>query len=204
MTLILKDVNEITKSLIMHHNHSRRNDLSAMPEYSSVRVNGRGVIGATRCNIVVQAGESTRTVLDAIHCLTSKGVGGVSIDAELVTEDDSPQSTCEAALRALSNGRAVGGIYNVTGQNQGLAQAIGEMRWPRRPLYITHELHEATKLFLRSGVIDFLITENLESIMNVVRRFLIGLRTGTARCGEINVVPTELISKFNLQSRTGL
>ena len=276
----------------------------------------------------MQAGESTRTVLDAVHCLTSKGVGGVSIDAvasqsdvetlgligtlglqsdafallgkntervgaallklrrsdipvialisdldanvrstyigadnraagelagfifgrclerescaqvaiiacnlayrcwedreigfrsllrrrfpqinivELVTEDDSPQSTCEAALRALSSGRAVGGIYNVTGQNQGLAQAIGEMRWPRRPLYITHELHEATQTLLAvRRVIDFLITENLESIMNVVRRFLIGLRTGTARCGEINFVPTELISKFNLQSRTGL
>ena len=123
---------------------------------------------------------------------------------ELVTEDDSPQSTCEAALRALSNGRAVSGIYNVTGENQRLAQAIGEIRLPRRPLYITHELHEATERLLRSGVIDFLITENLESIVNAVRRFLIGLRTGTARCGEINLVPTELISKFNLQSRTGL
>jgi len=310
----------------MHHNHSRRNDLSAMPECSSVRVTSRGIIGPTRCGIVVQAGEFTRPVLDAVDRLTNKGVGGVSIDTvasqsdeetleligtlgqqsdafallgkntervraallklrrsdipvialvsdldanvrstyiggdnraagelagfifgrcleresgaqvaisacnlayrcwedreigfrsllrrrfpqinivELVTEGDSPQSTCEAALRALSNGRAVGGIYNVTGQDQRLAQAISEIRLPRRPLYITHGLDEATEPFLRSGVIDFLITENLESIVNVLRRFLIGLRTGAARCREIILVPTELISKFNLQSRTG-
>ena len=327
MILIENDVYEVTRLLNINHNHSQIDDLTAMPEYSPVRITTRGIIGATRCSFVVQAGEFTRPVLDTVHRLTNKGVGGVSINAvssesdeetleligtlgqqsdafallgkntervkaallklrrsdipvialvsdldanvrstyiggdnraagelagfifgrcleresgarvaiiacnlayrcwedreigfrsllrrrfpkinivEFVTEGDSLQSTCEAALRALSNGRAVGGIYNVTGQNQRLAQAIGEIRLPRRPLYITHGLHEATEPFLRSGVIDFLITENLESIVNVVRRFLIGLRTGTARCGEINLVPTELVSKFNLQSRTGL
>jgi len=123
---------------------------------------------------------------------------------EIVTESDSPQATCEAALRVLSDGRAVGGIYNVAGQNQGLAQAIREIRLPRRPLYITHELDEATEALLRDGVIDFLITQNLESIVNVATRFLIGLRTGTARCGEINLVPIELISQFNLQAWAAL
>ena len=92
----------------------------------------------------------------------------------------------------------------MAGQNQGLAQAIREIRLPRRPLYITHELDEATEALLRDGVIDFLITQNLESIVNVATRFLIGLRTGTARCGEINLVPIELISQFNLQAWAAL
>lgn len=123
---------------------------------------------------------------------------------EVVTESDSPQAACEAALRVLSNGRAVGGIYNVAGENHCLAQAISEIRLPCRPLYITHDLDEATEPLLRAGVIDFLITQNLESIVNVARRFLIGLRTGAARHGEVNLVPIELISKFNLQPRTAL
>ena len=123
---------------------------------------------------------------------------------EVVTESYSPRATCEAALRVLSHGRAVGGIYNVAGENQGLAQAISEMPLHRRPLFITHELDEATEPLLRAGVIDFLITQNLDSIVNIARRFLIDLRTGGAGCGKVNLVPIELISKFNLESRTRL
>jgi LacI family transcriptional regulator len=312
----------------MYHYHSRANDLSAMPEYPSIRVATRGIVGATRFNIVVQAGAVfTRSVLDAVHRLTNKGVGGVSINAvasesdeetldligtlgqqsdafallgkntervkaallelrsfgipvialisdldanvrstyiggdnraagqlaglifgrcleresraqvaivacnlayrcwedreigfrsllrrrfpqielvEVVMESYSPQATCEAALRVLSHGRAIGGIYNVAGENQGLAQAISEIRFSRRPLFITHELDEATEPLLRAGVIDFLITQNLDSVVSVARRFLIDLRTGGAGCGKVNLVPIELISNFNLQSRTRL
>jgi LacI family transcriptional regulator len=119
-------------------------------------------------------------------------------------ESYSPQATCEAALRVLSHGRAVGGIYNVAGENQGLAQAISKIRFPRRPLFITHELDEATEPLLRAGVIDFLITQNLDAVVSVARRFLIDLRTGGAGCGKVNLVPIELISNFNLQSRTRL
>jgi LacI family transcriptional regulator, galactose operon repressor len=123
---------------------------------------------------------------------------------EVVTESYSPQATCEAALRMLSHGRAVGGIYNVAGENQGLAQAISELPLHRRPLFITHELDEATEPLLRAGVIDFLITQNLDSVVNVARRFLIDLRTRGAACGKVHLVPIELISKFNLESRTRL
>jgi len=123
---------------------------------------------------------------------------------EIVTEGDSPQASCEAALRVLSNGHTIGGIYNLVGENLGLAQAISKVRLPRRPLYITHELDEFAEPLLRAGAIDFLITQNFESIVNAVKRFVIGLRTGTNRFGELNLVPIELVSKFNLQSRTVL
>jgi LacI family transcriptional regulator len=120
---------------------------------------------------------------------------------EIITEGDSPQASCEG-LRVLSNGDAVGGIYNLVGENLGLAQAITKFRFPRRPLYITHELDQVTEPLLRAGAIDFLITQNLESIVNALKRFVIGLRTGTNRFGELNLVPIGLVSKFNLQSRT--
>jgi len=123
---------------------------------------------------------------------------------EITTESDSPQASCEAALRMLSNGHAVGGIYNLVGENLGLAQAISKVQLPRRPVYITHELDEAAEPLLRAGAIDFLITQNLESIVNAMKRCVIALRTGTDRPGELNLVPIELVSKFNLQSRTVL
>jgi LacI family transcriptional regulator len=121
---------------------------------------------------------------------------------EVVAESDSPESTCEAAFRVLGNDHAVGGIYNLAGENLGLAQAIREAGLLTRPMYVAHELDEVTESLLRGGVIDFLITQNLESIVNAVKGFVIGLRTATKRCEEFNLVPIELVSKFNLPPRT--
>ena len=312
----------------MHHNHSTSNAFRAASGNSGVRANGMGILGATRCSIVVQAGAAfTCSLLDALEPLAQRGVGSISIQVvasgsddetikliqtlgpqsdafallgknservkatlldlralgvpvialvsdldanarstyigadnraagqlagfifgrclewesdikvalvasnlsyrcsedreigfrallrrrfpqieivEVVTKVDSPQATYEAALCVLRNDRAVSGIYNVSGENLGLAQAIDEMQFPRRPLYITHETDEATEPLLRAGVIDFLITQNLEFLAKSLKRFLMGLRTSAARSGEINLVPIELVSKFNLQLRTAL
>ena len=312
----------------MYQNNSNTNGLIAKPETSAVRATARGIVGVTRCSIVVQAGATfTRSMLDAVHRFVQKGVRGVSIHAvasqsdeetleligtlgqqsdafallgknteqmkaallelrylgipvialvsdldanvrstfiggdnratgklagfifgryleresgarvaivasnlsyrcwedrasgfrsllrrrfpqinivDVVTESDSPQATCQEALRVLGNGRPVDGIYNVAGENQGLAQAISKIRLPCCPLYITHDLDETTQPLLQAGVIDFLITESLESIVQTAKRFLLGLRDSTARLGEINLVPSELISRFNLQLRKTL
>jgi LacI family transcriptional regulator len=115
---------------------------------------------------------------------------------EAVMENDSPQATCEEVLRVLKNGHAIGGIYNPVGESLGLGQAINEVRVLHRPLYITHELDEIAEPLLRAGAIDFLITQNLESLVNTVKRFVITLRTGANQCEELNLVPVELVSKF--------
>lgn len=121
---------------------------------------------------------------------------------EIVAETGLPRRTYEAVLSGLGNECAVGGIYNVAGGNEGLAQAIDEIQLAYRPLYITHELDEATEPLLRSGVIDFVITENLKSIVDLAKRFLVGLRAGVAQHPEVNFVPLELISRFNLHLQT--
>ncbi|HZC36985.1 MAG TPA: hypothetical protein VE242_15275, partial [Chthoniobacterales bacterium] len=123
---------------------------------------------------------------------------------EVVPESDSARAIHEAAQRVLGTDPSIGGIYNVAGEGHGLAQAINEMQLPCRPLYITHEFDDATEPLLRAGAIDFLITENLETIMSAAKRFLIGLRTGATRSGEVHLIPIELISKFNLRLRTAL
>jgi LacI family transcriptional regulator len=121
---------------------------------------------------------------------------------EVVMENQSPGATFEAALQVLKDGHALGGIYNLVGESLGLAQAIKEVRPSRRPLYITHELDEVAESLLRAEAIDFLIAQNLEAIVTAVKHFATALRTGTHRCGETNLVPIELVSKFNLQPRT--
>jgi LacI family transcriptional regulator len=151
-------------------------------------------VAIVACNLAYRCWEDRKI---GFHSLLKQRFPQISI-VEVVTESDSPQASCEAALQVLSNGQAVGGIYNPVGENLGLAQAISEVRFPRRPLYITHELDEVAEPLLRAGVIDFLITQNLESIVNAVKRFAIGLRTGTNRCGELNLIPIELVSKYNL------
>jgi LacI family transcriptional regulator len=123
---------------------------------------------------------------------------------EIVAETGLSHGTYEAALSGLGNECAIGGIYNVAGENESLAQATYDIQLPYRPLYITHELDEATEPLLRAGVIDFLITENLKSIVNLAKRFLIGLRASVAQYAEVNFVPVELISRFNLPLRTTL
>lgn len=91
---------------------------------------------------------------------------------EIVAETGWPRATYEAALSGLGNERAIGGIYNVAGENESLPQAIDEIQLPYRPFNITHELDKATEPLLRAGVIDFLIPENLKSIANAAKRFL--------------------------------
>jgi LacI family transcriptional regulator len=155
-------------------------------------------VAMVTCNLAYRCWEDRQI---GFHSLLRQRFPQINI-VEAVAESDSPQAICEASLRVLSNGCAVGGIYNLVGGDLGLAQAITEILLPRRPLYITHQLDEATEPLLRAGVIDFLITDNLESIVNAAKRFVVGLRTGAARSGEVNLIPIELISKFNLQSRT--
>jgi LacI family transcriptional regulator len=134
------------------------------------------------------------------HSLLKQRFPQISV-VEVVTEADSPRAGSQAALQVLSRGPALGGIYNIVGENLGLADALTRVRLPRRPLYITHELDQVAEPLLRAGAIDFLITQSLESVVNSVRRFALSLRTGVNPCEGMNFVPIELISKFNLRSR---
>jgi hypothetical protein len=68
----------------------------------------------------------------------------------------------------------------------------------RRPLYITHEVNEITEPLLRTGVIDFLITQNIRSLIRLSRQVLIDLRLGVASVRELNYLPVQVVSEFTL------
>ena len=157
-------------------------------------------VAIVACNLAYQCWEDRKI---GFRSLLRQRFPQISV-IEVVAETELVQASCDTTLQVLSNGHAVGGIYNLVGESLGLAQAISEVGFPRRPLYITHDLEEVTVPLLRAGAIDFLITQSLESIVNAVKRFVIGLRNGTNRSRTLNLIPIELVSKFNLQSRTVL
>jgi len=117
---------------------------------------------------------------------------------EVVKGDDSRKATYEAALRLLRNRPDTAGIYNVAGGNFGLAKAIDEADLARRPLYIAHEVNEVTEPLLRKGVIDFLISQNVESLVRTSRQVLTDLARRNGSVRELNHLPVQLVTEFTL------
>lgn len=119
---------------------------------------------------------------------------------EVIKGDDSREATYEAARNLLKHRQDIAGIYNVAGGNQGLARAIEESKFAHHPLYITHELNEITEPLIRSGTIDFLITQSLEALLRQAKQCLINLSLATGTVSEANYIPVQIISEFNIPS----
>jgi LacI family transcriptional regulator len=117
---------------------------------------------------------------------------------EVIKGEDSREATYEAALSLFKNRRDIAGIYNVAGGNFGLARAIEEAQLVQRPLYITHEVNEVTEPLLRRGVIDFLITQNVQSLVRMSSQVLIDLKLGCGSVRELNYLPIQVVSEFSL------
>jgi LacI family transcriptional regulator len=117
---------------------------------------------------------------------------------EVIKGDDSREGTYTAALRLLKDRRDIAGIYNVAGGNFGLARAIDEAGLDRHPLYIAHEVNDVTEPLLRTGTIDFLISQNIESLVRMTRQVLIDSSLNTGSVRELNYLPIQVVSEFTL------
>jgi len=60
---------------------------------------------------------------------------------------------------------------------------------------------EIVEVLLRTGVIDFLITQSLESLIRTSRQVLVELRLGSGTFRELNHLPIQIVSEFNLDPR---
>jgi len=123
---------------------------------------------------------------------------------EVMIDHDLAGASCHDIASALAGGRTVGAIYNVTGENEVLTEAMNEIPLSRRPLYVTHELDRTSEPLLRSGMIDFLMVQSLDAVIKIASRVLIDLRAGNAPIAKAQLVPTELLSKFNPEPEKGL
>ena len=117
---------------------------------------------------------------------------------EILKGEDSREATYEAALRLFKSRRDIAGLYNVAGGNFGLARALDEAPPFQRPLYITHEVNEVTEPLIRTGVIDFLIVQNVPSLLRVSRQILTDLTLGGSSVRELNYLPVQVASEFTL------
>ena len=237
----------------MYRNHSDSNGFSAASENSTVRVNAIGILGATRCSIVVQAGAAfTRSLLDALQRSVQKGGSSISIHAVASRSDDETielirtlgRQSDAFALLGKNTERVKATLLDLRALGIPVMALVSDLDANARSTYIGADNRAAgqlagfifgrcleresdTKVALVACNLSYRCWEDCEigfrallrrrfpqieivevvtkiSIVNVARRFLIGLRTGAARCGEVNLVPIELVSKFNLQSRTAL
>ncbi|MBV8214008.1 MAG: hypothetical protein JOZ08_12405 [Verrucomicrobia bacterium] len=103
--------------------------------------------------------------------------------------------------RCLACEADIAGIYNVASGNQGLARAVQECGFSQHLLYITHELNEVTEPLLRSGIIDLLITQSLETLVRLSQRCLIELSLGAETVHDTNYLPVHIVSEFNLPAQ---
>jgi LacI family transcriptional regulator len=121
---------------------------------------------------------------------------------EAIKGDESHEATYEAAVDLLKKHPGISGIYNVTGGNESLAQAIADSHLSRRPLFIAHEVNEVTAPLLRAGIVDFLMTQRAESLIRKTREVLIELGSARGHVRELNHVPIQVITEFNLEIET--
>jgi LacI family transcriptional regulator len=122
---------------------------------------------------------------------------------ELVLERDSTSPDAAPDLAsALAGGQHISAVYNVTGENETLTGALLEIPAAEKPLYVTHELDGASEPLLRSGVIDFLIVQKFENAVKNASRILFDALTGSAQPAKTDLVPTELLSRFNPEAGT--
>lgn len=121
---------------------------------------------------------------------------------EVLKGEDSSQATYDAMRRLVQKRPDIAGLYNVSGSNQAVAQALSEHPPARRPLFISHEVNDATEPLLRAGIIDFVITQDLEALVRTTRQLLVDLRLAKSPVRELNHLPFQLISEYNLFPET--
>jgi hypothetical protein len=68
---------------------------------------------------------------------------------------------------------------------------------------IAHEVNQVTTPLLRAGAIDFLITQKAESLVRKTRQVLIDVASARGPVRELNHVPFQVVTEFNLDSEAG-
>jgi LacI family transcriptional regulator len=116
---------------------------------------------------------------------------------EVIKGADSAPATYDATKAFLEKWPTIAGVYNVAGGNQGLARALGEANLLGKALYITHELNEVTEKLIRTDAIDYLLSQNLETLLTSMGGWLSLICDG-GHPNDLNFVPIELHCKYTI------
>lgn len=89
----------------------------------------------------------------------------VIVAGEAIGEDN-PLVTRAAVRKLLAEHPAVGALYNVSGGNVGVAEAITEVGRTKDILVVAHDANALTVPLLRAGRLDYVISQNPRDMLN--------------------------------------
>jgi LacI family transcriptional regulator len=117
-----------------------------------------------------------------------------------VVGNDSSEIAYDATLKLFATKPNLAGLYNVAGGNRGLAQALSDLKLTYRPIYLTHELNQVTEPLLRAEKIDYLITQDLDTLLHRTKRLLQELGDESRDLQEVNHLPIRVLTQYHLNS----
>ena len=111
---------------------------------------------------------------------------------------DSPLVTRAVVRQLLESHPGIGAIYNMSGGNAGMAEAVAEVGRTRDILLITHEVNDITVPLLRTGKLDYLISQDPRDLLTEAVRQIDVLRSHRLT-GEV-LVDFNVHTLFNIPS----
>lgn len=112
--------------------------------------------------------------------------------------EDNPDQTYRAVLDMVTAHPGLAAIYNVSGGNAGLAQALAETDRAGEILVISHEATSVTVPLLRNGVHDYLISQDPDQLIgDAVRVAELATSRGQA---ESHLLDFSVFTPFNIPS----
>jgi LacI family transcriptional regulator len=84
---------------------------------------------------------------------------------EVIDGGDTDPLTYAATKKVLAEHGPLDGIYNIAGGNGGLAAALREFNSAQQTLFVAHEINHVTTPLLRSGEIDYVLTQDVPTLL---------------------------------------
>lgn len=119
---------------------------------------------------------------------------------DVVMNGDNDQAAYKAISELLVRHPNISGIYNTAGGNEGVSAALAEFDRIGKTLFIGHEYNEATERQIRSGNIDFLISQDIDYILLKAIECLDGVLDGRDYAQQ-NDIPIDIICPYSLPPR---
>lgn len=187
-------------------------DLDPSARHSFVGIDNRAagqsagfMMGRHLCN---QASSNVAVVVEmlSMRCHEEREMGFRSVIRQrfpsiniidVVRWDSSRSGTYDSAKGLLQQWPQIDGIYNTSGGNHGLAQALEEAGQLGQTLFIAHEINPVTEPLVRTDSIDYLITQNLKTLLTETVDELLLISNG-GQPSPIKRIRPELLCKYTL------
>lgn len=113
---------------------------------------------------------------------------------EIVKGEDDAEDTYQALCEALSARSDISALYDLSGDNSSLAKAVQDCGH-RKLLYIAHELNPVSSHLLKEDAIDYLIAQDIPTLLSAVVDALLQINAGK-QLTDINPIPIQLLCKY--------